>query len=85
MRKDLYFLIKDYFRNELLKTRGAKTQEEMAASLCMSVRAYSDLERGKSCCGLITLLLYLVRGCPDREAFLNGLFTILEDFEDKAV
>ena len=44
--------LKAHLRAELLHTRTAlrESQEKMAERLGISVRAYVDLERGKSCC-----------------------------------
>lgn len=85
MRKRIRLIIKECFRNELLKVRETKTQEEMAISLHMSVRAYCNLENGKSCCSLITLILFLIHCCPDRERFLKDLFDILDHIEENVI
>lgn len=63
MRKQFLAAFKAYFRAELLKTRNALglTQEEMAHRLHVSTRAYTALEGGRSCCGLVTFLIYLCR------------------------
>lgn len=87
MKKKLYNDLKVYFRGELLKCRAALNipQEEMAHRLLMSTRAYAALESGKSCCSLITAVLFLSRCCLDRTAFLDGLFHILESSEWETV
>lgn len=61
MRKDLQNVIKTHLRAELLHRRSSLhfTQEKMAEYLHISVRAYVDLESGKSACSLITYLLFL--------------------------
>ena len=75
MREQFHDIFRNYFRSQLLQSRGdAFTQERAAAVLHMSVRAYAALEGGESCCGLITFLLFLRFICPDRESFLEGLF-----------
>ena len=53
--------MKQCFRNELRKTRVDRnlSQEEMAYTLSISTRSYSDLEHGKSFCSLFTFLLFL--------------------------
>ena len=53
--------LKAHLRAELLHTRTdlRESQEKMAERLGISVRAYVDLERGKSCCSLVTYLFYL--------------------------
>lgn len=35
------------------------TQEEMATKLMMDTRSYSEIERGKNSCGLLTFLLLI--------------------------
>ncbi|MFR3238778.1 MAG: hypothetical protein ACLTOU_09670 [Acutalibacter sp.] len=47
----------------------------------MSTRAYAKLEAGHSCCSLATILIFLSRCCPDRRAFLDGLFDLLDSFD----
>lgn len=83
MRNQLHMALKHFLRCELLKSRTALnlSQESMAHILFMSTQAYTDLESGKTCCGLITFLLFLRHCCPDRMAFLNELFVLLDSFE----
>ena len=83
MKNSFRKLIKDYLRVSFLQTRGALhlTQEQMAARLLMSTRAYVKLEAGHSCCSLATILIFLSRCCPDRRAFLDGLFDLLDSFD----
>lgn len=80
MRNQLRSSLICYFRSELLRTRHTLdiSQEEMAHVLAMSVRNYTDLEGGKTCCGLITLLLFLRWCCTDPYAFLDGLLALLD-------
>ena len=84
MREQLRFPLMRYFRSELLKTRGAldMSQEEMAHILAMSVRNYTDLEGGKTCFGLITLLFFLRRCCMDPRAFMDGLLALLDAMDN---
>ena len=83
MKNSFRKLIKDYLRVSFLQTRGALhlTQEQMAARLLMSTRVYAKLEAGHSCCSLATILIFLSRCCPDRRAFLDGLFDLLDSFD----
>lgn len=85
MRNQLYLALKHFMRCELLKSRTALnfSQESMAHTLSMSTRAYTDLESGKTCCGLITFLLFLRHCCADQQAFLNKLFDLLDSFESR--
>lgn len=79
MRKSFRKQIKDYLRVSFLQTRGSLhlTQEQMAARLLMSTRAYAKPEAGRTCCSLI----FLSRCCTDRRAFLEGLLDLLDSFD----
>ena len=81
MREPLRFPLMRYFRSELLKIREALhvSQEVMAHILAMSVRNYTDLEGGKACFGLITLLFFLRRCCIDPRAFMEGLLDPMDN------
>ncbi|MCC8356512.1 MAG: hypothetical protein LJU34_01445 [Oscillospiraceae bacterium] len=83
MKIQIHEAVKDYIRGELLITRSLLNicQEEMAHRLLMSTRAYVSLEGGKSCCSLITMLLFLSRCCVDQQAFLEGLLAIMDSAE----
>lgn len=83
MKKSFRKQVKDYLRVSLLQTRDALhlTQEQMAARLLMSTRAYAKLEAGHSCCSLLTVLIFLSRCCTDRRAFLEGLLNLLDSFD----
>lgn len=83
MKKQLLRSIKAYLRTALLQSRTALgiSQEEMARHLLMSSRAYASLESGKSCCSLITVLLFLTCCYTDRQAFIDGLLKIFDSVE----
>ena len=83
MRKSFRKQIKDYLRVSFLQTRGSLhlTQEQMAARLLMSTRAYAKPEAGRTCCSLLTSLIFLTRCCTDRRAFLEGLLDLLDSFD----
>ncbi len=87
MKQKLYKELKAYLRAELLTCRAGLniSQEEMAHRLLMSTRGYVALESGKSCCSLITASLFLTRCCPDRSAFLEGLFNVFETLDTAAL
>lgn len=53
----------------------------MAARLLMSTRAYAKPEAGRTCCSLLTSLIFLSRCCTDRRAFLEGLLDLLDSFD----
>ena len=62
------------------------TQEEMSERLHITSRAYSDLERGCSCCSALALLFFLLMLKSDElEDFLNRLRKQIQLFEQKEV
>lgn len=71
--------LKTHLRAELLHTRTdlRESQEKMAERLGISVRAYADLERGKSCCSLVTYLFYLRYCSTNAQASLNEVLALL--------
>lgn len=76
MRKQCEAVLKECFRANLIQTREKTglTQESMAHQLLMSVRNYCALESGDSCCGAVTLSIYLVFVCEDSGKFLKELY-----------
>ena len=67
----------------LRQNRGL-TQEEMSERLHITSRAYSDLERGCSCCSALALLFFLLMLKSDElEEFLNRLRKQIQVFEQK--
>ena len=69
----------------LRQNRGL-TQEEMSERLHITSRAYSDLERGCSCCSALALLFFLLMLKSDElEDFLNRLRKQIQLFEQKEV
>lgn len=75
MRSSCAEILRIRFRRALMAARveAGIGRTEMAQILCMSLRSYSDLERGAASCGAVTLALFLVRVCPDPVAFLADL------------
>lgn len=80
MRKQYQKVLKSCFHSSLVRTRKALafTQSQMAEKLAMDDRSYSDLDRGKSSCGAITLALFLVYCCRDPLGFLGELKNAFE-------
>lgn len=78
MRKEFWEDLKGCLRAKLVKARAdwKYSQEEMAEALDMSTRAYAALERGESCCGLVTFLFFLHRCAPERYAALAEALTL---------
>lgn len=77
---------REFIYNQLLSTRSARglTQSQMARCLRMEDRSYIDLDHGKSCCGALTLALFLIYLCEDPMLFLNKLRKAFEA-EDSSV
>lgn len=75
MRKQYTNILKNFFRKKLIITRPRLrlTQEQMAQRLYMDDRSYIALEHGKSCCGAVTLSLFLIYCCDDPVVFLSEL------------
>lgn len=63
MRNEMEMVLKQKFRNLALKIRYEQglTQSEMSKALVMSERSYEDIERGKSGCGALTIVLLLMK------------------------
>lgn len=75
MRKTCRNILKNVFYDNLIRRRYAlgMTQARMAERLCMDERSYLDLDHGKTCCGAVTLALFLIYVCEDTPAFLKEL------------
>lgn len=80
MRRQCEAILKEYFRTNLIHTRekAGLTQESMAHQLLMNVRSYCSLENGTSCCGAVTLSIYLIFICEDSQKFLDELHQGME-------
>ena len=79
-------LLQKQFSRQVKEVRQKRnlTQEEMSEHLHITSRAYSDLERGCSCCSALALLFFLLMLRSDElEAFLNGLRKQIQLFEQK--
>ena len=68
-------ILKKIFHETLLKARAENglTQAKMAEILAMDERSYVYLEHGKTCCGALTLSLFLIYCCNDAGGFLDEL------------
>lgn len=54
----------------LAKTENNLTQAQMAEYFVMDIRSYADIDSGRSSCGLLTFVLYLIYLCPDIGKFM---------------
>lgn len=61
MRRELENILGGEFRFLAIDTRNRLhlTQKEMGDRLCMSESSYSDIETGRSACGVLTAILLL--------------------------
>ena len=77
-------LLKACFSGELYLSRKSLkfTQAQMAQRLCMDERSYVNLEHGESCCGGLTLLLFLIYCCEDVPKFLETNKILIESALD---
>ena len=67
-----------------LRQKRNLTQEEMSERLHITSRAYSDLERGCSCCSALALLFFLLMLRSDElKTFLNRLRKQIQVLEQK--
>ena len=80
MRQQYIQSLKMVFYNNLIATRASLnwTQSQMAERLAMDNRSYIELDHGNSCCGALTLALYLVYCCEDPVIFIGELRSAFE-------
>ena len=80
MRERCAEIFKSVCRRRFLADRVALgiNQTDMARRLVMSARSYNDIETGKGTCSAVTLALYLVRVCPDVNAFIEEMRAALD-------
>lgn len=55
------------------KVKHNLTQAQMAELLVMDIRSYADIDSGKSSCGLLTFVLYLLYLCPDIDGLIDEI------------
>lgn len=80
MRNTYYILIRKHFSRTISELREQLdlTHAEMAERLCMDERSYADLDQGKSCCSVVTLVLFLLYECQDVDVFLKELQDVFD-------
>lgn len=86
MRKTYQIILRGYFNQCLVqqRTKLHMTQAEMAERLAMDDRSYIDLDHGKTCCGAVTLALYIAFVCDDVQQFAEGLRHAFNTGKDNA-
>lgn len=79
MRHEMETVVKEAFRETVLKMRGeyGLTQAKMAEALVMSERSYESIESGHSSCGILTVILVLIK-LDNQNEFLDALREKLE-------
>ncbi len=64
------------------KVEKGLTQSQMAEFLVMDIRSYADIDSGKSACGLLTFVLYLMYLCPDIEELIEEIRISFESIKN---
>ena len=84
LRDQMGQIMKHELHTMLLRTRQHMdlTQTKMAEHYVMSNTSYSDLERGKTSCGTLTMLLLLNDQEDPGAALQNLVNKICEDIEE---
>ena len=79
--KKMHSVFKEVITEHIKATRKelGLTQAEMAAKLQIDLRTYCNIESGRSLCGTMTLLMYLLYICPD----VNGLLDEIKNRKDE--
>lgn len=87
MRKAYEKALTIFFREKLIKCRDRldMTQAEIAFHLELDSRNYCKLEYGESCCGGVTLALFLIHYCDDLQEFLDEHWRVFENEYNKVL
>ena len=64
------------------KIENGLTQAQMAECLVMDIRSYADIDSGKSSCGLLTFVLYLMYLCPDIDELIEEIRICFESLNN---
>ena len=83
MREAAKKAVQQYIRGELLNTRAklGLSRVEMGYKMGMSEWGYKNLETGKHCSSLISMLLFVNHCCLDPDAFWEGMRRAVESAE----
>ena len=81
--KKMHSVFKEVITEHIKATRKelGLTQAEMATNLQIDLRTYCNIESGRSLCGTMTLLMYLVYICPDVNGLLENIKNRKEEKE----
>ncbi len=77
--------LKPYLREQIISAveNNHLTKDEAAELLAIDTRTFAYLKAGKSMCSTATLLMYLIKLCPDTERFLQEISEIVAHEEEK--
>lgn len=86
MRTEYLQVLKTVIHAKIVHVKASLnyTNEEMSEILEMDPRSYADLDNGKSMCGTLTFVLFLLYCCPDTAGFLDEIKAKLEEVRDNA-
>jgi len=75
--------LKVFLRTQIIKTVNERnlTIDKAANILDIDPRSFSYLKSGKTMCSTATLIIYLVKLCPDTEQFLTEAKKIIDEIE----
>ena len=80
MRETYKATLKNILHEDIIRTRDdlGLTQSQMAEILMMDVRSYADIDHGKSLCGTLSFVLFLIHCCADPIEVLDGISVAFE-------
>lgn len=58
------------------------SQAKMSEMLMMDLRSYADIENGKSCCSLLTFILFVICFCIDANDIINEIKIAFEELNN---
>ena len=81
MRKTYNEILKVLCHDRIVSARieNSLTQAQMAEFLIMDLRSYANIENGRSCCSLLTFVLYLIYFCSDVTDFIKDIQISFDD------
>lgn len=81
MRKTYNNQLKAICHNHIVSERVENnlSQTKMAEILMMDLRSYADIESGKSCCSLLTFILFVIFFCIDTNEIVDEIKIAFEE------
>lgn len=86
MRNAIQKELKNYLAKRMKQARKEKnlSQLKMAELLQMDTRSYSDIENGKSLCGTVTFICFLLFVADSIDKEFSGIAVVIEKVKDNA-